>query len=552
VTNLPGIASGDFAAPDHEYPSFLEIKLTASDGGAGDWWNAAWTQRQRLTFENGASDEDLDGFVVLVSLDPTKVDYGQIAPNGADLRFVDSDGTTVLPYQIDTWNEAGLSTVWVRVPSVDASSTSDHIWMYYGNAGAPAAQDAVATWADYEGVWHLGGSLADSTGNGHNAANAGTTVTAGRFGSSRRFQGTQWIDAGNGAGLRLTGPVTLEAWVQNSDLVLGGFPRVLSKKPSEGAAEGYSLAYSPTQHDLRVAGSGANLASADDADIGNTWHWVSATIDGTTARLYVDGLERTTDGSVSPLAAGNTPLRIGGELSDFWKGRIDEVRIAPIARSSDWMRAQMATMLDEYVVFHGAETSAGLSASASVEVHPATVNLLFSTYPQGFSVGVGPDLLAAPFGRTVIVGSSQSVSAPSPQTHPINGQTKTFKLWSDGGAQSHNLTAPAEPVTVTAYFELPQCMDGIDNEGDGVADFPQDPGCASALAVTEGTACDNGVDDDGDGNVDWDGGPLGGAPDAQCNGNPRRASERQACGIGFELAFVVPLLAAIRRARRRS
>jgi glucose/arabinose dehydrogenase len=552
VQDLPGVASGEFAAPDHAYPSYLEIALTATDSGTGDWWDPAWTQRQRLTFDNGASGEDLDGFVVLVALDPTKVDYGQIAPSGADLRFVDADGATELPYQIDTWNEAGFSTVWVRVPRVDAGSSTDHIWMYYGNVEAPAAQDAAGTWADYEGVWHLGGSLADSTGNGNTASNAGTTVTAGRFGTCRRFQGAQWLDAGNGAGLRFTGPVTLEAWVQPSDPALAGFSRVLSKKPSEGAAEGYSLAYSPTAHDLRVAGSGGNFGSADEADLGNTWHWVSATIDGTTARVYLDGEERTTDGSVSALVAGNTPLRIGGELSDFWKGRIDEVRVAPVVRSPDWMRAQMISMLDDFVEFGGAETVAGLSASTSVLVHPATVNLLFSTYPQGFSVGVGPDLQAAPFSRTVIVGSSQSVSAPSPQTHPTSGETKSFQLWSDGGAQSHNLTAPAEPSTFTAYFVVPQCMDGLDNEGDGAIDFPNDPGCGSELQAVEATACDNGADDDGDGSVDWDGGTLGGTPDAECAGNPRRTSERPGCGLGFELVFLIPLLEAIRRARRLS
>ena len=28
-----GVASGSFAAPDHEYPSYLELELTATDSG---------------------------------------------------------------------------------------------------------------------------------------------------------------------------------------------------------------------------------------------------------------------------------------------------------------------------------------------------------------------------------------------------------------------------------------------------------------------------------------------------------------------------------------
>ena len=31
ITDFVGVASGSFAGPDHEYPSFLEIRLTATD-----------------------------------------------------------------------------------------------------------------------------------------------------------------------------------------------------------------------------------------------------------------------------------------------------------------------------------------------------------------------------------------------------------------------------------------------------------------------------------------------------------------------------------------
>jgi glucose/arabinose dehydrogenase len=551
VQNLSGISEGEFAAPDHDYPSFLEIKLTATDLGTGDWWNPAFTQRQRLSFGNTESTENLDGFPVLVSLDPTKVDYGQIADNGADLRFIDADGETVLPYQIDSWNEAGISTVWVRVPRIDAGSASDHIWMYYGNATAPAAQNAAGTWAGYAGVWHLGASLADSTGNGNTGVNQGSVTTSGRFGNSRRFNGAAAILAGNGATLRITGDLTLEAWVQNNDPNLAGSPHVLSKKPTAGAAEGYNLAYHPADDRMSLSGSGGDEADADGVDTGNTWHWFAATISGSTGRLYLDGQEVSTDTSVSPLAAGNQVLRLGreAEVADFWAGRIDEVRIAPVARSADWMNAQMLSMLDEFISFGPAETNALLSASTSIEVHPATVDLSFSTYPQGFSLGVGPDLQAAPFTRTVIVGSSQSISAPSPQQQP-NGQPRNFQVWSDFGAQSHNIVSPEQPTTFIAYYIMPECTDGLDNDGDGATDHPDDPGCSGPFQLLEGTACDNNNDDDGDGFVDWDGGPLGGAPDPQCAGNPRRARELAGCGLGFELAFVIPLLAAVRRARR--
>jgi hypothetical protein len=57
---------------------------------------------------------------------------------------------------------------------------------------------------------------------------------------------------------------------------------------------------------------------------------------------------------------------------------------------------------------------------------------------------------AAPFTRTVIVGSANSVSAPTPQT--AGKWSYTFGSWSDGGAQTHIVTAPPANTTYTARY----------------------------------------------------------------------------------------------------
>jgi hypothetical protein len=50
----------------------------------------------------------------------------------------------------------------------------------------------------------------------------------------------------------------------------------------------------------------------------------------------------------------------------------------------------------------------------------------------------------------VIVGSRNSISAPSPQQK--GGKAYTFSSWSDGGAQTHDIIAPAAATTYTARF----------------------------------------------------------------------------------------------------
>jgi hypothetical protein len=131
------------------------------------------------------------------------------------------------------------------------------------------------------------------------------------------------------------------------------------------------------------------------------------------------------------------------------------------------------------------------------------------------------------------------------------------------------------------------CSDRADNDGDGAADYPADPGCTSAADVSERDAsrpCDDGFDNDGDGWYDAgdpvcltssfpreqsrcqngvnDDGQLGtdfdagvsilgagngdpSGPDPHCVGHPERDTENAPlCGLGGELALA---LAALRR-----
>ena len=59
---------------------------------------------------------------------------------------------------------------------------------------------------------------------------------------------------------------------------------------------------------------------------------------------------------------------------------------------------------------------------------------------------------------------------------------------------------------ILALIDQPECNDGLDDDGDGLVDFPSDPGCSDALDTDErgaSFACDNGLDDDGDTLTDY-------------------------------------------------
>jgi PKD repeat protein len=97
-----------------------------------------------------------------------------------------------------------------------------------------------------------------------------------------------------------------------------------------------------------------------------------------------------------------------------------------------------------------ARDSGGLTGTTSVTLQPRTVNLTFQSSPSGLQLTAGLTTATAPFTITAIVNGQISVNAISPQT--VRRKTYDFRSWSDGGAQSHTIRAPATNTTYTASY----------------------------------------------------------------------------------------------------
>ncbi|MDX6582316.1 MAG: hypothetical protein QOI10_1500 [Solirubrobacterales bacterium] len=100
-----------------------------------------------------------------------------------------------------------------------------------------------------------------------------------------------------------------------------------------------------------------------------------------------------------------------------------------------------------------ATDAGGQTAVTSVNLNPATVNLTLSTN-QAASAGVALVLNSAtrvaPFTTTLIKGSANTITAPSPQT--IGRYRYTFRSWADGGARTHTVTV-GSTKTIRANFD---------------------------------------------------------------------------------------------------
>lgn len=80
-----------------------------------------------------------------------------------------------------------------------------------------------------------------------------------------------------------------------------------------------------------------------------------------------------------------------------------------------------------------------------------------------------------------------------------------------------------------------QCNDGIDNDGDGLIDFPDDPCCTSETDNTENSQpspqCSDGRDNDNDGKIDFPNDPGCTSPQQDtetddCPSGPHRRARR--------------------------
>ena len=79
----------------------------------------------------------------------------------------------------------------------------------------------------------------------------------------------------------------------------------------------------------------------------NTWAHLAATYDGAMVRLYVNGVQVASRAQIGAIATSTNPLQIGGDsiYSQYFAGRIDEVRIYNRALSSAEIQSDMNTPL---------------------------------------------------------------------------------------------------------------------------------------------------------------------------------------------------------------
>ncbi len=110
----------------------------------GTWFDIDWNFRRPVDItENSGSDLTNYPVKIIVIYD------SDMNSDFSDLRFTDSDETTLVPYWVESYTPSTSATVWVNVPNILASSTKT-IYMYYGNPSVSSTSNATETYDFYE------------------------------------------------------------------------------------------------------------------------------------------------------------------------------------------------------------------------------------------------------------------------------------------------------------------------------------------------------------------------------------------------------------------
>ncbi|MDX6466674.1 MAG: hypothetical protein QOI27_1714 [Gaiellaceae bacterium] len=384
-------------------------------------------------------------------------------------------------------------------------------------ASSPAAPPSglVAAYSFDEG---RGTVVRDASGN----ANTGTTRRAawsadGRHRGALSLDGRAgWVTIPHSPRLDLGGSLTVEAWVYPAALGKA-WRAVVFEEDASGATSGQAYAlYASTK-------TGAPLALAFGSQEARAfgrrplplrrWSHLAETYDGATLRLYVNGepARSTPLTGATPTTSG--PLRIGGNsrFGEYFRGRIDDVRIYARALTGAQIRRDMATPVPRTVAPRTAAPKpkpkpkpVAPTTTAPLPTRPASVFLA-----PGGSDG-GPCSAAAPcrsLQRGLSVAASGAVVQLAPGTYP--GQSLT------GGKDATVTFRPAAGGRVTMGGRL--TLAGARNVRLVDFDFPRsDPqyellldACNSAITLTDSTGR-RFVILEGNGPLTFEGGSWGG------------------------------------------
>lgn len=291
-----------------------------------------------------------------------------------------------------------VKTGYITVTSAGNTNTSTSTSTGTGTGTGVSTAGLVAAYGFDE---TNGNQVVDASGNAnHGTVSNATRSTQAKFGRALSFSGSNsLVTVSDSRSLDLTQGMTLSAWVYPTDWA-SGWTTVIMKERSGGLSYSLSSNSDAGQPNSTVSiGSYDRQLTAGSHLPSNTWTHLAATYDGTTQRLYINGVQVGSRAQTGTLDVSANPLRIGGNTvwaNEYFQGLIDEVRIYNRALS----QTEIAKVSQEPVV----QTPQGSSVcaipcslwdntdtpgnAAEADINPVEVGVKFRSDLDGQITGV--------------------------------------------------------------------------------------------------------------------------------------------------------------------
>jgi len=215
-----------------------------------------------------------------------------------------------------------------------------------------------------------GTTSADASPNNNLTTITGPQWVTGRYGNGLALDGVDdYAEMADASTLDVTSAMTMEAWVSP----LAPAARILDKPSSTQHA--YSLGIDANGKPYAEITTSVNtyVVSGLSDLLANRWVHVAATYEGSTLRLYLDGVERASVAASGNIIVTDQPLRLGaGTSSSYLQGKLDEVRLYNVARSASEVALDMATPVDSATPFDVTVVTPG-GGAVGVQSTPITV-----------------------------------------------------------------------------------------------------------------------------------------------------------------------------------
>ena len=333
-----------------------------------DWFDAAWSHRNKITIDNTKVEGALSEFPVYVDLSHLGFDFFEnVRSDGGDIRVTAGDGETELPREvvaIDTGTETG--ELHFLAPSLsDAADTEFYI--YYGNAAASEPGGSAAWPSGYQLVWHMqetpngADTIKDATGGGHHGTPSGdATEVDGQLGRAiETFDeagGGGYVETPHANALDGGDTLVISAWFYPKEFGHEDFKSIVAKlRVGSSGHHEYALGWGDDgtiRFRIHVGGSNQNLITVATLPL-NEWSLIHGVYDSAAGserqRIYFNGAK------VADANPSGTIDKLDNPFNAFHRDDvavrqknviIDEVRKGNFIPSDDWIETEYANQDD--------------------------------------------------------------------------------------------------------------------------------------------------------------------------------------------------------------